>query len=338
MLRWRLGRWVGPERARRDLSRRLDELARLFPLQEIVDERLDASLVQTYYRECHDAFRKHHSPEGAVHMAINEGGRFDPDGFAEHLRRIEARWVAEPPRDVLEIGFGQGYNLSWLAQRHRSVRFAGIDLTPEHLALAQAKLDAGVLSHVTLQLADMHSLPQADSSIDEAYAIEAFCHAGDVPRALSEVHRVLRPGGRFTLFDGYQPKPLAALDAQAALAVQLAARGTAVERWQVIDELLGQARVAGFEIEVMHDLDRAVLPNLRRLDRLIGTIIRFPWLARRALARRAQARSRNVLSGCLLYPTVAMGLLGYREIVLRKPGSREGDIGRSASAAPMRIA
>jgi SAM-dependent methyltransferase len=311
-------RMDGGDRARRDLSRRLRRLARLFPLRDIVDERLDASVVQAYYRECHEAFRKHHSPEGAVHMAINEGGRFDPDGFAEHLRRIESRWAGDAPRDVLELGFGQGYNLCWLAQRHRSVRFQGIDLTPEHLTLAQARMAGAALNNVSLQQADMHALPQADQSIDEAFAIEAFCHAGDVPRALSEVRRVLRPGGRFTLFDGYQHEPLAALDADAALAVQLVARGTAVERWQVIGELLEQARDAGFELEAMHDLDRAVLPNLERLDRLIGTVIRFPWLARRALARRAQARSRNVLSGHLLYPTVAMGLLGYREIVLRR--------------------
>lgn len=311
----------GGDRGRRALSRRLRKLARLFPLQAIVDERLDTAVVQAYYRECHAAFRKHHSSEGAVHMALNEGGRFDPDGFAEHLRRIEARWAAAAPQDVLELGFGQGYNLCWLAQRHRFVRFQGIDLTPEHLALAQARMSAAGLGHVRLQIGDMHALPQADASIDEAFAIEAFCHAGDVPRALSELQRVLRPGGRFTLFDGYQHRPLAELDADAALAVQLVARGTAVERWQVVDELLVQAREAGFELEAMHDLDRAVLPNLKRLERLIGTVIRFPWLARRALARRAAARSRNVLSGYLLYPTVAMGLLGYREIVLRKPAS-----------------
>jgi len=307
-----------PIQRQRDLSRRLRKLERLFPLQDILTEQLDAQKVQAYYSECHAAYRKHHSSEGATHMALNDGGRFDPDGFAEHLRRIEARWAAKPPQDVLELGFGQGFNLGWLAPRHAGVRFHGIDLTPDHLVLAQQRMAAAGVRNVDLVSGDMLQLPQADASIDEVFAIEAFCHAPDLRRALAEVARVLRPGGRFTLFDGYQLKTLTELDADGAKAVMLAARGAAVDRWQLPDELIATAGAVGLMLERIEALDRQVLPNLRRLDRLVGAIIRVPWLARRALARRAPARSRNVLSGYLLYATVSMGLLGYREIVLRK--------------------
>jgi len=307
-----------PIQRQRDLSRRLRKLERLFPLQDILAERLDTQKVQAYYSECHAAYRKHHSSEGATHMALNDSGRFDPDGFREHLRRIEARWAPRPPADVLELGFGQGFNLGWLAPRHAGVRFHGIDLTPDHLALATQRMNAVGATNVNLVLGDMLQLPQADASIDEVFAIEAFCHAPDLSRALAEVARVLRPGGRFTLFDGYQLQPFSELDADGAKAVQLAARGAAVDRWQIPDELVAIAATKGLALEQIETLDRQVLPNLRRLDRLVGAIIRVPWLARRALARRAPARSRNVLSGYLLYPTVAMGLLGYREIVLRK--------------------
>jgi SAM-dependent methyltransferase len=310
-----------PIQQQRDLSRRLRKLERLFPLQDILAEQLDAHKVQAYYSECHAAYRKHHSSEGATHMALNESGRFDPDGFREHLRRIEARWAPRPPQDVLELGFGQGFNLGWLAPRHAGVRFHGIDLTPDHLALAQQRMKASGATNVSLVLGDMLQLPQADASIDEVFAIEAFCHATDLSRALAEVARVLRPGGRFTLFDGYQLQPFSALDADGAKAVQLAARGAAVDHWQMPDELIAAAATQGLSLEKIDKLDRQVLPNLRRLDRLVGAIIRLPWLARRALARRAPARSRNVLSGYLLYPTVAMGLLGYREIVLHKVSS-----------------
>jgi tocopherol O-methyltransferase len=309
--------------ARRDLSRRLRKLERLFHIPEVRRERLDAARVAAYYAECHAAYRKHHSPEGAAHMALNQGGRFDPDGFAEHLRRIEARWGqagATPPRDVIEIGFGQGYNLAWLAPRHPGIAFRGIDLTPEHLQVATTRLQAAGITNATLMLGDFHHLPLADASVDEVYAIEAFCYARDVPQALAEIARVLRPGGRFTLFDGYQPRPTAELDPDGALAVELVARGTALERWQVPAELVLQARQVGFQAEQMQRLDLEVMPNLRRLERLVGALIRWPWLARRALARRAPARSRNVLSGYLLHRTVAMGLLSYEQIVLKKAG------------------
>lgn len=307
-----------PQERQTDLARRLRKLERLFPVHDILAERLDAPRVQAYYRECHAAYRKHHSSEGAAHMALNADGRFDPSGFSEHLRRIEARWAAQKPADVLEIGFGQGYNLGYLAPRHPGIRFQGIDLTPDHFELATARLASAGVVNTTLALGDMHQLPQPDASIDEVFAIEAFCYARDVPKALAEVARVLRPGGRFTLFDGYQPRPTEQLDADGAIAVQLVARGTALERWQVPSELISQAALQGLQLEMADVLDTQVLPNLRRLDRLVGAIIRLPWLAKKALARRAPARSRNVLSGYLLYPTVAMGLLGYQEIVLRK--------------------
>lgn len=303
------------------LSRRLKKLATLFDIHAIRAETLDGPAIQAYYRECHEAYRKHHSPEGAAHMALNEGGRFDPDGFAEHLRRLAARWSApgvDSPREVLEIGFGQGYNLAWLAPRHPQVRFTGVDLTPEHFELATRRMQDNQLANVQLQLADFHRLPFADASFDEVYAIEAFCYARDTPAALAEIARVLRPGGRFTLFDGYQPQPSHEMDPEGALAVELVARGTSLERWQVPSELVRQAAGAGFEQEALHWLNEQTLPNLKRLDRIVSAIIRWPWLAKKALARRAPQRSRNVLSGYLLYPTVAMGILGYCEIVLKK--------------------
>ena len=65
-------------------------------------------------------------------------------------------------------------------------------------------------------------------------------------------------------------------------------------------------------------LDAQVMPSLRKLERVTGAVIRFPWLGRRALARRSPMRGRNVLAGYLMRSTVAMGLIGYRHLRLRK--------------------
>ena len=84
---------------------------------------------------------------------------------------------------------------------------------------------------------------------------------------------------------------------------------------------LAADRVRDATDALVDDLDRLVLPSLARLERLTAAIIRVPWLGRRALARRAPARSRNVLAGYLMHTTVVMGLIGYRHIVLRKAGA-----------------
>jgi hypothetical protein len=91
-----------------ELSRRLRKLERVFDVPAIQRQALPAEEVAAYYDNCHDAYRKYHSREGAVHMALNDGGRFDADGFYGQLRRIESRWLHGPPSQVLELGFGQG--------------------------------------------------------------------------------------------------------------------------------------------------------------------------------------------------------------------------------------
>lgn len=300
-----------------ELARRLRKLERVFSIADLRQQPLGAPEVVTYYEHCHDAYRKYHSAEGAVHMALNDGDRFDPDGFHGQLRRMERAWTA-PPQDVLELAFGQGFNLAWLAGRHPGVNFAGIDLTPAHLQIAQQRMRREDRVNVALKLGDFHHLPYADASFDQLFCIEAFCYATDLPRAFSEVARVLRPGGCFTLFDGYLPRAPAQLNTDEALAVELVAKGMAIEGLQVLDELQAAAAAAGLQTAALDALDEQVMPSLRKLERVTGAIIRFPWLGRIALARRHPARGRNVLAGYLMRSTVQMGLIGYRQLTLRK--------------------
>ena len=85
-----LARSAPPDAA--SLARRLSRLARVFEIDDIRKDGLGVRRVIEYYEQCHGAFRKHHSAEGAVHMALNDGDRFDPSGFYAPLRRIEATW------------------------------------------------------------------------------------------------------------------------------------------------------------------------------------------------------------------------------------------------------
>lgn len=309
-----------PDQLRLDLADRLRKLQQVFEVPALRSERIGASQVVEYYERCHDAYRKYHSSEGSVHLALNDGDRFDPDGFYGQLRRMEASWsrAARPPKDVLELAFGQGFNLAYLARRHPDNRFSGLDLTPVHARITAERLQRAGLSNVSLTLGDFHHLPYADASFDHVFAIEALCYATDLPQVLGEVARVLRPGGAFTIFDCYQPQPIPEVDADRLLAVDLIARGMALERWQGLDELQAAASTAGLKTEMLDVLNQQLLPDLRRLARITGAVIRFPWLGRRALARRSPMRGRNVLSGYLMHNVMQTRVLEYHHMVLHK--------------------
>ncbi len=302
------------------LAKRLQKIGIVFKIGEIRAEHPDARQVVAYYEQCFSAYRKHHSSEGAMHLALNDGSHFHAKGFYGQLDRIAAGWQAEPPSSVLELGFGQGFNLAHLAGAHPGISFAGIDLTPAHQDLARQLFDDAGVKNVALTQGDFHHMPYADASFDQAFAIEAFCYATDLRQALMEVSRVLRPGGKFTLFDAYLSRRPEAFSSDEALAAELVARGVALENFQVLDELLAEARRAGLNGQQVTSLDAEIMPNLRRLERLTGAVIRFPWLGRRALAKRPPLRGRNVLFGYLSHSTVSLGLTLYREIVLRKDG------------------
>lgn len=96
-------------------------------------------------------------------------------------------------RDVLEIGVGTGTDhLQWAKAAPRSL--TGIDLSPRAIEQTRGRLDAYGLDS-RLEVADAEHLPFADNSFDIVYSWGVLHHSPNTPRAVSEVHRVLRPGG-----------------------------------------------------------------------------------------------------------------------------------------------
>ena len=94
--------------------------------------------------------------------------------------------------DVLDVGCGQGTDATRYAQA--GARVTGMDLTPRHVELA-TKHTAAMGLDVTIVEGDAESMPFADASFDRVSSNGVLHHTPDMPAALREVCRVLRPGG-----------------------------------------------------------------------------------------------------------------------------------------------
>lgn len=116
-------------------------------------------------------------------------------------RRAVAAINASTATKVLEVGVGTGLALPL----YRSdKRVTGIDICPEMLARARAKVQRRGLRNVdALEAMDAEAMSFSDHSFDVAVAMHVVSVARNPRRLLAEMRRVVRPGGRLLLVNHF---------------------------------------------------------------------------------------------------------------------------------------
>jgi len=99
-------------------------------------------------------------------------------------------------KEVLEVGCGSGIAAQMLAEA--GANLTAVDLTPWAVDTTRTRLHAFGLD-ATVQEADGEHLPFADASFDLVFSWGVIHHSSDMDRALGELVRVCRPGGRLVL-------------------------------------------------------------------------------------------------------------------------------------------
>lgn len=105
-----------------------------------------------------------------------------------------------PGLSLLDVGCGPGTITVDLARLVAPGRVAGIDRSPDVIAQAAAHADDQGVT-IAWQPADVYELPFADATFDVVHAHQLLQHLSDPVRALTEMRRVLRPGGLVALRD-----------------------------------------------------------------------------------------------------------------------------------------
>lgn len=154
--------------------------------------------------------------------------------------------VAELKGDVLEIGLAAGDTLRRLSSYdHNVTSFTGIDISPGMINQARGEVPQLAIP-VSLDVADAEDLSRyADASFDTVTVSLVLCTIPDVPKALAEIARVLRPDGRLVLIEHVlSPNWFVGRVQKLVAPIQIRAMGCHLDRKAV--ETLQQA---GYRIE-----------------------------------------------------------------------------------------
>jgi len=113
---------------------------------------------------------------------------------------VRAALGARSGERILDVGCGPGfYCAELLGEVGPGGSVVGLDSSPQMLDLAARRCEG--LGAVELREADASSLPVEDGSFDGALCVQVLEYVTDVRRALAELHRMLRPGGRAVIWD-----------------------------------------------------------------------------------------------------------------------------------------
>jgi ubiquinone/menaquinone biosynthesis C-methylase UbiE len=173
---------------------------------------------------------------------------------------IVAAAEVAPGMHVLDIACGTGEPSITIARLlNRTGEVVGIDVSTGPLAVAAERARQHGLSNVRFQEADVHQLPFPDGSFDRITCRLGVMFFADLPEALREMHRVLKPGGRVALLAwGKFAQPYFETTIGTILKMlpdlQLSATGKSMNKFGEPDVLAAQMRKAGF-VRVNEKLD-----------------------------------------------------------------------------------
>lgn len=233
------------------------------------------------YETVTELLTAHYGPN--LHMGYWAGAQ-DDTSLADATDRLTdeviGRLGVSAGQRVLDVGCGTGASALRLAAA-RQVAVWGVTISHRQVLLATSaarRLD-GPAGAARFAHADAMALPCADGRFDAAYAIESLCHMHPREAPLREVARVLRPGGRLVIADGFLrerpgPEQLRVLEEMGASA--------SMHTPPLLDDY--RALLAGAGLRLVESTD--VTEHTRPSQPLLTAAVRAAW---RELPAEAQS-------------------------------------------------
>jgi ubiquinone/menaquinone biosynthesis C-methylase UbiE len=123
-------------------------------------------------------------------------------------QRFEIRWLKrtlplQPESVVLEIGCGRGAGASLILKEFQPAAIHAMDLDWKMIRLGKRFLSSREKNSIFMYVGDVLHLPYGDGSLDAVFDFGVLHHVPDWRSAVSEICRILKPGGTFYVEELY---------------------------------------------------------------------------------------------------------------------------------------
>lgn len=212
---------------------------------------------------------------------------------------------------VLDAGCGVGGGAIWLAEHTDSdTSFIGITVSSVQARLAaQYARERGVAERMQFILMDYGCTAFPERTFHHVFGIESFCHSyPDLALLLSEMKRILRPGGRIVMSDGvFLREPNG--NVEHALAQKMC-KGYRLCGWITVQEVVSAFERVGFRNITFIDKTSFVRDTVRLIYR-IGKVMAFPLLVLRAARLISKPEFENLYALYAQKHLYERGVFGY---------------------------
>ena len=226
------------------------------------------------------------------------------------MNRVLAKTARIEPGDrILDAGCGIGGSSLWLAEHFSKISVMGININEMQIEIANKHVRQQQLqSSVKFRVADFVETGLPSASFDVVWALESMCYGEHKQDFLKESFRVLKPGGRLVIADGFLTRE--DLNSQEQNIVSRWCRGWAIPNVVSVERFREHLNGVGFQKIQFQDVTQQVTPSSKRI--YIGSLLFYPlgvllcWLG-----LRSEIQTRGIASGYYQYIARKRGLGVY---------------------------
>lgn len=271
-------------------------LDKIYP-ESNIDDRVrpsSAERIIEFYEEAGIDY-EHWSKGFNMHLGFYRWG-IDPFNREKMLEQLNLEVAgrlhinSKKPAFLIDLGCGMGAVARSIARNYSNAIINGITIAPSQVKIASdLNANENMQNQIEILNGDYTALPFDDGKADGVWAVESACYAKGSAKddLISEMARVLKPGGRFVVADCFVKQPEKKLNAVVEKCYSSVCKNWALSEMPTLEHFVAALKRHGFRDVAVEDISWRAAPSLAHAPVAVFTFIFKKLLAGEPLSQHS---------------------------------------------------